>query len=68
MYPSDVCPYAGSSLIKPRPNWSLIVSLLGSVDALTRGLALDLAPTRVNVVCPGAVDTEVGVISRNPSQ
>ena len=45
--------------MKPRPNWSLIVGSLGAVDALARGLAVDLAPIRVNVVCPGAVDTEV---------
>jgi NAD(P)-dependent dehydrogenase (short-subunit alcohol dehydrogenase family) len=31
----------------------------GAVDAATRGLAVDLAPVRVNCVCPGAIDTEV---------
>ena len=31
------------------------------VDALTRGLAIDLAPVRVNSVCPGMVLTEVSM-------
>lgn len=43
--------------------WSLIVGTIGAVDALTRGLAVDLAPLRVNVVCPGAVETEVRAAS-----
>ena len=49
----------GSAVFKPRPTWSLIISAAGSVDALTRALAIELAPIRVNVVCPGVVDTEV---------
>lgn len=36
-----------------------MTGVLGSVDAITRGLAVDLAPIRVNVVCPGLVKTEV---------
>ena len=52
-------PSAGGSLLKPQPGWPMVVSLLGSLDALTRGLAIDLAPVRVNSVCPGVVDTEV---------
>ena len=50
---------AGSALFKPFPMWSLIVGVVGSVEALGRALAVDLAPIRVNIVCPGAVDTEV---------
>ncbi|KAF7800309.1 hypothetical protein EIP86_011558 [Pleurotus ostreatoroseus] len=49
----------GGALLKPRPTWSLIVPALGAVDALTRSLAIELAPLRVNIVCPGAVDTEL---------
>ncbi|KAF7800310.1 hypothetical protein EIP86_011559 [Pleurotus ostreatoroseus] len=49
----------GGFLLKPRPTWSLIVPALGAVDALTRSLAIELAPLRVNIVCPGAVDTEI---------
>lgn len=35
----------------------------GAVDTLGRGLAVDLAPVRVNVIAPGVVKTEVGRIS-----
>ena len=31
----------------------------GAVDSMARGLAVDLAPVRVNVVSPGLVLTEV---------
>lgn len=49
----------GSAIARPPKGWSLITSILGAVDALVRGLAVDLAPVRVNVVCPGLVDTEL---------
>ena len=45
----------GSSLVKPERTWSIMISTIGAVDALTRALAIDLAPIRVNVVCPGLV-------------
>ena len=38
---------------------ALLAGVGGSVDALTRGLAIDLAPVRVNAVAPGIVDTPV---------
>ena len=47
---------------RPRKGWSLMASVLGATDALVRGLAVDLAPIRVNVVCPGTVDTEVSIV------
>ncbi|THH03730.1 hypothetical protein EW145_g6053 [Phellinidium pouzarii] len=49
----------GSALVKPRKSWSMMAGVLGAVDSLTRGLAVDLAPVRVNVVCPGIVKTEL---------
>ncbi|THG97681.1 hypothetical protein EW145_g7564, partial [Phellinidium pouzarii] len=48
----------GALLVKPLPSFSLVVANIGAVDALTRGLAVDLAPVRVNVVSPGIVKTE----------
>ncbi|HWE68560.1 MAG TPA: SDR family oxidoreductase [Acidimicrobiales bacterium] len=45
----------GGALGRPRPGWSIAVSVLGAVDALTRALAVELAPVRVNAVCPGVV-------------
>ncbi|KAF9483319.1 short-chain dehydrogenase/reductase SDR, partial [Pholiota conissans] len=48
----------GTALIKPAPGMSLWSSVVGSVDGLIRGLAVDLAPIRVNAVSPGIIDTE----------
>jgi NAD(P)-dependent dehydrogenase (short-subunit alcohol dehydrogenase family) len=45
----------GGALSRPQPGWSVAVSVLGAVDALTRALAVELAPVRVNAVCPGVV-------------
>jgi NAD(P)-dependent dehydrogenase (short-subunit alcohol dehydrogenase family) len=45
----------GGALARPRAGWSVAVSVLGAVDALTRALAVELAPVRVNAVCPGVV-------------
>lgn len=53
----------GSVVVKPRKSWSLAAGLMGAVDSLTRGLAVDLAPIRVNVVSPGLVKTEVRAIN-----
>lgn len=49
----------GQTLVRPRPNWTLTSGITGAVDSLARGLAVDLAPLRVNVVSPGLVRTEV---------
>ncbi|KAI4151911.1 MAG: hypothetical protein LQ340_003206 [Diploschistes diacapsis] len=43
---------------KPSPNWSIINAYATGAFGLTRGLALDLAPIRVNCIAPGAVETE----------
>ena len=50
---------AGITLHKPAASFSLGVSTVGALDALARGLAIDLAPVRVNVVCPWSTVTEV---------
>ncbi|MGW5362274.1 SDR family oxidoreductase [Actinopolymorpha pittospori] len=43
----------GSAGQRPGPGWSLGASLCGAMEALTRELALELAPVRVNLVAPG---------------
>ncbi|SPQ17715.1 05404047-edc2-4d85-87e7-47175a46504c [Thermothielavioides terrestris] len=43
--------------LPPLPNWSLIGGFLTGLQGLTRNLALDLKPLRVNVVSPGPVAT-----------
>ncbi len=45
----------GGALDRPRPGWTVPASVIGAVDALTRALAVELAPIRVNVICPGVV-------------
>jgi len=44
---------------RPIGNWSLIGSFATGLHGMTRGLALDLKPIRVNLVSPGAVVTEL---------
>jgi NAD(P)-dependent dehydrogenase (short-subunit alcohol dehydrogenase family) len=44
---------SGNAAQRPGPGWALGASICGAVDALTRQLALELAPLRVNNVAPG---------------
>ncbi|KZW00447.1 short-chain dehydrogenase/reductase SDR [Exidia glandulosa HHB12029] len=48
----------GAGGLKPPKNWLHGAGVDGAVDALTRALAVDMAPVRVNAVCLGAVITE----------
>ena len=49
----------GQALVRPRKGWSLMSGVLGATDSVVRGLAVDLAPIRVNCISPGLVRTEV---------
>ena len=42
---------------RPRPGWSLAASICAAMEGLTRALAVELAPIRVNIVSPGVVKT-----------
>ncbi|MEZ5559709.1 MAG: SDR family oxidoreductase [Pseudomonadales bacterium] len=44
---------------RPRKGGPLSTAMAGAIEHLTRALAVDLAPLRVNAVCPGLVLTEV---------
>jgi NAD(P)-dependent dehydrogenase (short-subunit alcohol dehydrogenase family) len=44
---------------RPRKGSALSTAMAGSIEHLTRGLAVDLAPIRVNAVCPGAILTGI---------
>src|SRR5262249_51953621 len=44
---------------RPRKGAAVSSAMAGAVEHLTCGLALELAPVRVNAVCPGYVRTEV---------
>ncbi len=48
---------SGSLGTKAAPTSALVSAVNGAVESLARGLALDLAPTRVNVISPGIVVT-----------
>ncbi|KZT32502.1 NAD(P)-binding protein [Sistotremastrum suecicum HHB10207 ss-3] len=49
----------GTVIKKPEPGWALVTGQAGATDSLTRGLAVDLAPIRVNIIAPGYVNTEL---------
>ena len=40
---------------RPGPGWAVAASICGAVESLTRALAIELAPIRVNAVSPGVV-------------
>jgi NAD(P)-dependent dehydrogenase (short-subunit alcohol dehydrogenase family) len=44
---------------RPRKGSALSTAMAGGIEHLARGLAVDLAPIRVNAVCPGAIRTGV---------
>ncbi|KAI9925035.1 hypothetical protein ASPWEDRAFT_45167 [Aspergillus wentii DTO 134E9] len=50
---------SGTSATKPIKGLAVPAAMLAAVEGLTRGLAVDLAPVRVNAVSPGAVMTEL---------
>jgi NAD(P)-dependent dehydrogenase (short-subunit alcohol dehydrogenase family) len=42
---------------RPRAGWALGAMICGAIEGLTRAMAMELAPVRVNAVCPGVVRT-----------
>ena len=44
---------------RPHKGWVVVASVCGTIEALTRALALELAPIRVNAVSPGVVRTNL---------
>jgi NAD(P)-dependent dehydrogenase (short-subunit alcohol dehydrogenase family) len=49
--------FSGSSAQKPSIGMLAVAATNGAVDGLTRSLAVELAPIRVNAVSPGTIDT-----------
>lgn len=50
---------SGTTAMRPTPGISNLIGGGGALMSATRGLALDLAPVRVNCVVPGLVMTEM---------
>jgi len=46
---------SGTAATRGGPGWGVAASICGAVEALTRSLAVELAPLRVNAVAPGVV-------------
>jgi NAD(P)-dependent dehydrogenase (short-subunit alcohol dehydrogenase family) len=47
----------GIASVRPQKGWTVPASICGAMDGLTRALAVELAPIRVNAVSPGVVRT-----------
>ncbi|HET7912189.1 MAG TPA: SDR family oxidoreductase [Pseudolabrys sp.] len=45
--------------VRPRPGAAIVGAANGALESLTRSLALELAPVRVNAVSPGTIDTPI---------
>ncbi|OGM50711.1 oxidoreductase [Aspergillus bombycis] len=50
---------SGVLAARPAPGWTLAAATGTAIEGMARGLAVDLAPIRVNTVAPGAVLTEI---------
>jgi NAD(P)-dependent dehydrogenase (short-subunit alcohol dehydrogenase family) len=44
---------------RPQKGWVIAASVCGTIEALTRAMAVELAPIRVNAVSPGVVRTNL---------
>ncbi|EXJ67145.1 uncharacterized protein A1O5_09792 [Cladophialophora psammophila CBS 110553] len=56
---SSITLTTGSVSEKPLPNWAVVASYASGLYGMTRSLALELKPVRVNLISPGGVDTEL---------
>jgi NAD(P)-dependent dehydrogenase (short-subunit alcohol dehydrogenase family) len=48
---------SGLLSVRPRPNSAIVSAANAALESLSRALALELAPVRVNCVSPGIIDT-----------
>ncbi|WP_327035153.1 SDR family oxidoreductase [Micromonospora ureilytica] len=49
--------FSGATARKPAPGMLAVAATNGGVDAVTRALAVEIAPLRVNSVSPGTIDS-----------
>ncbi|OJJ45053.1 hypothetical protein ASPZODRAFT_144361 [Penicilliopsis zonata CBS 506.65] len=57
-YTSSLIFTSGQVAHKPIPDWTVASAYAAGLFGITRGLALELKPLRVNLVSPGPTDTE----------
>jgi NAD(P)-dependent dehydrogenase (short-subunit alcohol dehydrogenase family) len=50
---------SGVSAWRPRANRSAGAAATAGLESFARGMAVELAPLRVNTICPGSFDTPV---------
>ena len=58
-YTSSFTVTSGALVYKPTPGRGMLAGVGGAKEGLVRGLAVELAPVRVNLVSPGAIDTSL---------
>ena len=56
---SSIILTSGGVAERPHMGWNIVAGYAAALYGLTRNLALDLKPIRVNLVSPGFVDTEL---------
>lgn len=56
---SSIIYTGGTNSAKPNPTWGIMSAYGAGLEGLTRGMAQDLKPIRVNMVSPGGVITEM---------
>jgi len=49
----------GATAVRPRPGSSIVTAAFTAVEALSRALAVELGPLRVNTIRPGLVDSDM---------
>jgi NAD(P)-dependent dehydrogenase (short-subunit alcohol dehydrogenase family) len=55
----SICLTGGIASLRPGKGWAIAASICGAMEGLTRALAVELAPVRVNSVVPGVVKTNL---------
>jgi NAD(P)-dependent dehydrogenase (short-subunit alcohol dehydrogenase family) len=50
---------SGTASVRPQAAWTVASSICGAVEALTRALAVELVPIRINAVAPGVVRSDL---------
>jgi NAD(P)-dependent dehydrogenase (short-subunit alcohol dehydrogenase family) len=67
--PRSSITFTGGVIIeKPRPGWTVQASYAAGMLGMHRGLAIDLAPIRVNLFSPGATETEMWKLDQNTEE